>query len=592
VNVLPVIERELRAESRHPTTYLFRPIAACAVLIASMFLLFGHPTATVIGTGQSLFASLHKILFVTIWILVPLMTADCVSREKREQTLGLLFLTPLKAGEIMVAKGLVHGLRAATVCVAVVPPLMLPLLLGGVSWAAALASILINASAFLWALAAGLLASVLARTVTSGIVWALSWSAVFLAGLALLNGFAVYQIAVASTGRNWSIPSLEWLAGMGLLNLWRPHDSLPYVFRTTAALASSLWILAGIVFVLISFVGLVAVWRLSAWQLKKSWQDLPPSPQRQALARHFCEPRIALKFFRARLRRQIERNPVGWLERRHWASRTAAWAWMGILTVVYTMSFVNLRSLDDLDRLMPVLIIGMAAALALTSAASLRRERESGVMELLLTTPLTPEQIVRGRLQGIWKQFLPAGLLFGAMTSMLHRKVYGTFSTEETLMALWSVGMFYLVIPVAGLWFSLRLRHYVAALIATVGVGVVLPWILTYVILEYPFAGGRRQPVPGLVDYGLAAVVTTLAMWGVAHLRRSIRGVVAAFLAIALLAIVGSISGVTDPWSSNYRDPEEPWIMLTCGGLQIALAGVAHRQLLRNLRDRMFAFQV
>jgi len=41
---------------------------------------------------------------------VPMLAADCVSRERREGTLGLLFLTPLDARGIMLAKSMVHHL--------------------------------------------------------------------------------------------------------------------------------------------------------------------------------------------------------------------------------------------------------------------------------------------------------------------------------------------------------------------------------------------------------------------------------------------------------------------------------------------------
>ena len=55
---------------------------------------------------------------MAIWVLVPLLVADCLSRERREGTLGLLFLTPLTANDIVIAKGLSHGLRAVTLCFA------------------------------------------------------------------------------------------------------------------------------------------------------------------------------------------------------------------------------------------------------------------------------------------------------------------------------------------------------------------------------------------------------------------------------------------------------------------------------------------
>jgi hypothetical protein len=38
--------------------------------------------------GLALFSALHSTLLFGFWIVAPLMTADCVSGEKREGTLG------------------------------------------------------------------------------------------------------------------------------------------------------------------------------------------------------------------------------------------------------------------------------------------------------------------------------------------------------------------------------------------------------------------------------------------------------------------------------------------------------------------------
>ena len=86
------------------------------------------------GQGGFLFSQMHLMMYCALWLLVPLGAADCLSRERREGTLGLLFLTPLRPPHIVIAKGLVHGLRAMTMVIAIVPLLAIPFLLGGVAW--------------------------------------------------------------------------------------------------------------------------------------------------------------------------------------------------------------------------------------------------------------------------------------------------------------------------------------------------------------------------------------------------------------------------------------------------------------------------
>src|SRR5688572_26045665 len=107
MNVTPVIVRELRAEARNPVNYWIRVIAAALLVLPVAFLgLVGELKST--SNGRETFELLTCILFVAAWIIIPVTVSDCVSREKREGTLGLLFLTPLNAREILFGKSAVN----------------------------------------------------------------------------------------------------------------------------------------------------------------------------------------------------------------------------------------------------------------------------------------------------------------------------------------------------------------------------------------------------------------------------------------------------------------------------------------------------
>src|SRR5438094_10335800 len=147
--VIPVIARELRASARQPFTYSLRSLGVAVLVIAC--LVFGLRYNFGPSLGGLLFGSLHFTLFWAIWVLVPLLTADCISRERREGTLGLLFLTRLRATDIVTAKSMAQGLRALTLWLAVAPVLTIPFLLGGVGWPQAVLSISVNFSAICWA---------------------------------------------------------------------------------------------------------------------------------------------------------------------------------------------------------------------------------------------------------------------------------------------------------------------------------------------------------------------------------------------------------------------------------------------------------
>src|SRR5258708_6014853 len=175
--MLPVLIRELRVEARHSFTYWLRVLGAGALVLVGASGILG--TGLSMNKGGPLFARLHLTLLCSIWVLVPLVTADCISRERREGTLGLLFLTPLTAQGIVMAKGLAHGLRAITLCLAVLPVLMIPFLMGGVSWQEGVLSLTINFSSFCWALGAGLLASSQTKSWLRALVLAIALSIIF-----------------------------------------------------------------------------------------------------------------------------------------------------------------------------------------------------------------------------------------------------------------------------------------------------------------------------------------------------------------------------------------------------------------------------
>ena len=189
--IWPVVQRELREGARRPFNYWLRVGAASAGLIAVVYITAESRNETEKVMGQNLFAGLHVLLIGLICLVVPLMTADCIAREKREGTLGLLFLTPLTAGGIVAGKGLAQALRALTVWVSVAPVLAIPFVMGGIEWADALAFLALEFSVLVLCLAAGLLASTLVRGCGAAFVLALFLGALFAAVFCQLVCFLI-----------------------------------------------------------------------------------------------------------------------------------------------------------------------------------------------------------------------------------------------------------------------------------------------------------------------------------------------------------------------------------------------------------------
>jgi ABC-type transport system involved in multi-copper enzyme maturation permease subunit len=263
MTVLPLVARELQAEAHRSFTYWSRVVAgglvAATFAVGSLQLPVGPSQF-----GPFLFHSLNTAVSVAIYLLVPVLTADCISREKREGTLGLLFLTPLRPGDILAGKALIHGLRALTILLAALPLLGLPLMLGGVRWQWAVYASMSHLSSLLLAVAAGLIASVRNS----------EWIRALIAA-ELLSGL----FALVFTGLSY----LVWGLGLGKLLM---------------AAGFFLWLLQAL-----------------AAQLKQSWQKDLTSPPQPEWVKIFSQSEFWRSLFRWNKSRTLDRNPIAWLRR-------------------------------------------------------------------------------------------------------------------------------------------------------------------------------------------------------------------------------------------------------------------------------------
>src|SRR5437868_5783489 len=96
--LLPIVDRELRVAARRRGIYLLRLFAALAVVsVSALIVLRPQPGLLAVQAGPQLFNSISVLAFGFSLISGVFVTADSVSEERREGTLGLLFLTDLRA---------------------------------------------------------------------------------------------------------------------------------------------------------------------------------------------------------------------------------------------------------------------------------------------------------------------------------------------------------------------------------------------------------------------------------------------------------------------------------------------------------------
>jgi ABC-type Na+ efflux pump permease subunit len=106
-------------------------------------------------------------------------------------------------------------------------------------------------------------------------------------------------------------------------------------------------------------------------------------------------------------------------------------------------------------------------------------------MELLLVTPLKVPQILRGRIRGVWGQFLPATAVLALAWLWLlkdaslfadydYRSDISYRQVFSFVLPLFFVSSFFLL-PGIGLFFSLQRLHFVGAWLLTCTTGLLVP---------------------------------------------------------------------------------------------------------------------
>jgi len=380
---LPIVDRELRVASRQRSTFWTRLIAAIvALVIASGFLILSYIQSFMFGPpalGKGLFAVLTWLSLGVALSAGLFFTADCLSEEKREGTLGFLFLTDLRGYDVVLGKLLATSLRGAFALVAVFPILGVTLLMGGVTGAQFWQTTLALVSALLLSLAAGLFASTLGRD-----------------SQRVMGGALLLIVLVAGAG-----PLLD--AIFFRHPAWLSYTSPVYLFTQAGAWGRNRFWPA-------FFGNQAIVWTLFGasclllphlWQVKASRFSLARARQDQWWRFGGEKRRASL---RARL---LDVNPVLWLaSRERWQ---AAVLWLLALFMVAAFTTLLLVKQDGLwlawnyfgSALALLVYLGMASQ----SGRFFVDAQRSGLTEILLATPLTVKQIVQGHWRALLRRY-------------------------------------------------------------------------------------------------------------------------------------------------------------------------------------------
>jgi ABC-type transport system involved in multi-copper enzyme maturation permease subunit len=386
VTFLPIVERELRVAARKRSTYWLRTVTALIALLigSACLLLFRFGGVGPSGPGGMVFGAIMW-LFVCIALGAGLFfTSDSLSEEKREGTLGFLFLTDLRGYDVVAGKLLATSLRAFFPLLAFFPIVATTLLMGGVTgtefWKTSIA--LLNALFF--SLAAGLFVSAISRDSQRALAATLFLMLFFIFAGPSADGTIAY-VAGRAFQPIFSLSSPGYLfhiaGGWGRTLFWQ-------CLVTTQAIA---WLLFTFACLLIP----------RTWQQKAGKTAVAATGWAYAW-RYGKTPR------RTKLRNKLlPINPVLWLASRERWQLAGLWLLALLAVAVTTLLILNTPAQAWMVLNYPLVFFILLIYLGAASQSSrfFVEARRSGLIELLLATPLSERKIVLGQWRALLRTF-------------------------------------------------------------------------------------------------------------------------------------------------------------------------------------------
>jgi ABC-type transport system involved in multi-copper enzyme maturation permease subunit len=483
---LPIVNRELRVASRRPATYWSRTTTALVAIVITATVLLSAgarlPPAMVSGI---LFKALTWFTFIYCLFLGASVTADSISSEKRDGTLGLLFLTDLKGYDVVTGKLAASSLNAFYGLLATLPVLAIPLLLGGVAFAEFCRVVVVLLNTLFFSLTAGMLASALSLDARKAAGRAGLFTMFFTMGLPLCCLALQAYFTKHNLGPNPAVfvPFLLPSPGFACVMAFAPPVPFgPAAFWGSIATTHLLaW----------------AFFTLASWITPRTWQDKPVTVKKLRWRDRFQNwtqgSAATRKGFRTRL---LDINVIYWLSYRDRLKQGYVWAFLAAAVATWCWGFWKWRDewLSEGVCIATALILHLVLKLWLSSEAVRRfsDDLQSGALELVLSTSLTVDEVLRGQLLALKQQFarpIAAVLLLDASLVILSLTGAPPRNLADALefISLFVAGMIVLVADLftlswVGMWMGLTAKHINKASGETIGRVLGLPWIALYLL--------------------------------------------------------------------------------------------------------------
>jgi ABC-type transport system involved in cytochrome c biogenesis permease component len=478
---LPIVGRELRVAARRRSTYWIRALAALAAVITGGFI---FATTTSLSTDAT-----ARVLLETLgWLSMPYclfagvyLTAACLSQEKTDGTLGLLFLTDLRGYDVVLGKLVATSVSGFFALLAIFPVLAVPLLMGGVKDVEFWRMVLALANTFLFGLSIGIFISAICKSPR----WAMGWTTglilFFSCGLPL---FALMNPLMQRHGfDNLALLTCPISAFVRGFDEYYATPSMPKYFHL-----DYYWCSLGVVH-LMTWLLLV----LACIITPQSWKDRPTGALWTRWRRLYCHWNYgdpgARNAYRERL---LDSNAFYWLAARARLKPLWVWAVLAAGACLWLWAWADHKSdwLDPAEYIMTAIILNtvLKVWVAVEAGYRLGEERRMGSLELLLSTPITVPAILRGQVRALLRQFFwPVLAVFGfellcALDGFARRGQMNDSTFPGAWASAWGAGWLVMAADLwaltwIGMWVSLSARNPLTATGNALAKVLLLPWI-------------------------------------------------------------------------------------------------------------------
>lgn len=485
MTIFPIVDRELRVLSKKGSLYWSRLLFAGLAIAGSFFffsLMSHRPPSEV---SRPLFGFLAVLTFLYCWASGVWITSDCLSGEKRNNTLGLLFLTDLKGYDVVLGKMAAISLHSIYGVAAVFPVLAIPLLLGGVGFAEFCRLMLALFLTLLLSLSVGVGVSSMSRSAVASAL------AVFFAMLCFSGGCPALALFldISTDGRfPDSISKLLLVPSLAVASYWAMEWSYnQFAHEYWMSIGFNAALIAGML--VLACCVIQSAWREGNSVFGRLWQRKSQDGRRRSL-RLFRRSAVG------------DKNPIFWLRSR--PSHHPAWVMLVFVlgglywtwgSLQFGRSFAEDRDVYFGALLVMQLIIKCWAGVE--AAQRFGEERRSGALELLLCTPLGVREILRGQMQSLHRQFFwPAFVLLLLWFLFLGLSARWGSSSSDLLVLMILGTMVLLVLDLyalcwLGMWKGLNSRFVSRAILANLLTVLLLPCLLFGLIMAMALSATR-----------------------------------------------------------------------------------------------------